>query len=381
MNIFFQHINLFLVFAIIIQALIFFIIFTRERKGHAVKILAIYEFTYFIAYIIVFLYYSKAYKAYISSYMFLHPLYALFSVLFYLFIKKLSRGKLLKTDWIHFIFPALIFIVNLFMVSVLNYQQKYSVLIDNQVLESHDIWQSVFLSLNTNLYPLLLIVQAFIYIALDIYEILKLKEFVKTEFSYEEGINLKWAVEVLAVFSSFFVISLFLKNETFNFAYLLFIAIIIGTNSVKYIQKYYNALIKGHEFRKESQEQIPKYAFSSLSHSEKKKLLKKVESYMTKNKKFQDPNIQLSEVAKDLNTNRQYISQVINEFTGENFYHFTNKYRIQEFIKLYQEGQYSNLSIEGLANKVGFKSKSSFYTAFKKEKGNTPKNVLKSFGS
>ncbi len=377
MNIFTQNINAFLIFAIIVQAVVFFIIFIRERRGHAIKILGVYELSYFIAYIIVFLYYIQAYKVYISAFILLHPLYALFSIFFYFFIKKLARGELLKTDWVHFIFPGLILITNLIIWGFLNYGEKFSVLVEDRILDQGNQWQSILFSLKTTVYPLLLSIQAFIYIALDIYEIVKLKQFIKAEFSYEEGINLKWAVEVLIIFSSFFILSLFFNNDTFNFAYLLLIAIIIGTNSTIYFQKYYDALIEGRKVSNYPQEEIPKYSFSSLSVSEKKKILKKVENYMTKNKKFQDPNLQLSEVAKELNTNRQYISQVINEFTGENFYHFANKYRIQEFIKLYREGQYSNLSIEGLANKVGFKSKSSFYSAFKKEKGTTPKNFLK----
>ncbi len=377
MNILLQNINLFLVFAIIFQAFIFTIIFIREKKRPAVKILGFYEFAYFITYIIVFLYHLKAYKIYIPTSAFLFPLYALLSVLFYLFIKRLTRSKLQKKQWIHFILPISLLVSNLVIMSVLDYQVSYSILIENKVLDKSDGWQSAFLYLNTTLYPLLVIIQAFFYVALNIYEIYGLKRKIKEEFSYEKGINLKWATEVLLVFTSFFVISLFIKSETFNFAYILFIAILIGTNSVNYVHKHYNALIESQKFLNNSQEKNSRYSYSSLSENEKKKLIKKVEDYMLNDKKFLDPNLRLSTMAQKLDTNRQYISQVINEYNGQNFYHFTNKFRIDEFIKMYKEGQLVNLSIEGMANKVGFKSKSSFYGAFKKVKGTTPKEFLK----
>ena len=69
----------------------------------------------------------------------------------------------------------------------------------------------------------------------------------------------------------------------------------------------------------------------------------------------------------------QMLSLLINERTGMHFYDFVNRYRVEEAKRLLRESILRDeLSILGIAYEVGFNSKSSFNTAFKKAAGITP---------
>jgi len=85
----------------------------------------------------------------------------------------------------------------------------------------------------------------------------------------------------------------------------------------------------------------------------------------------------IEELAKKLNTNRTYLSQIINENFSTNFNNFINKYRVKEAQRMLLEGNNKTFTIESIANSAGFHSKSSFNTAFKKLTGLTPSDFIR----
>jgi len=123
-----------------------------------------------------------------------------------------------------------------------------------------------------------------------------------------------------------------------------------------------------------------KYESSSLSENKKEKLFYHLQTLMENEKLFTDPNISTSIFATKLNTNKNYISQVINEFHKSNFNHFINEYRIKEARELLSNNNLNKYTIEAIGNMVGFKSKSSFYQAFKKFTGLTPSFYINNIG-
>ncbi len=65
--------------------------------------------------------------------------------------------------------------------------------------------------------------------------------------------------------------------------------------------------------------------------------------------------------------------QVIHEKWGENFNSFLNSYRIKEACRrLGDIDHYGQLTIEAIATGVGFRSRTSFVTSFKRITGLTP---------
>ncbi len=72
-----------------------------------------------------------------------------------------------------------------------------------------------------------------------------------------------------------------------------------------------------------------------------------------------------------------HISEVINLELGMNFYELTNHYRVLAAKQHLKEAKNNGLSMEQLAYQLGYKSKSTFYKAFKKAEGITPRQYQK----
>ena len=67
-----------------------------------------------------------------------------------------------------------------------------------------------------------------------------------------------------------------------------------------------------------------------------------------------------------------HLSQTINELLGQSFSDFVNSYRIEEAKRKLVDPACKHLSVLGIAEEVGFNSKSSFNSVFKKHTAMTP---------
>jgi YesN/AraC family two-component response regulator len=85
-----------------------------------------------------------------------------------------------------------------------------------------------------------------------------------------------------------------------------------------------------------------------------------------------DSEINLDKMSKLLNTNKLYLSRFINYEYKKNFNWFLNKFRVEEAQKLLISPDYEIYTLDAIAEKVGFNSRSSFYSVFKKITGVTP---------
>jgi len=93
---------------------------------------------------------------------------------------------------------------------------------------------------------------------------------------------------------------------------------------------------------------------------------------------FTNPKLNLSALSEALDLKEKELSRLINECGKVNFYQFINEYRIEKFKQLIESSNAHHFTLLGLATESGFSSKSTFYTAFKKSEGMTPKQYEKS---
>jgi AraC-like DNA-binding protein len=105
---------------------------------------------------------------------------------------------------------------------------------------------------------------------------------------------------------------------------------------------------------------------------EKSDVLEALKKLMESKKLYLNSKLTIDDLADQLNVNKRIISIIVNDEMDTNIYGFINDYRIREFKKIISEPDMAYLSMEGIAEKVGFTSKSSFNSSFKKATGKTP---------
>ena len=116
-----------------------------------------------------------------------------------------------------------------------------------------------------------------------------------------------------------------------------------------------------------------KYKSSHLSDADKQQLLARILEVMDNNDEIFSPDFSLERLAMLSGSKYKYVSQVINEHYQQNFNNFLNSYRIKEACKRMGDVEhYGNYTIEAISESVGFKSRSTFVTSFKRITGLTP---------
>ena len=124
---------------------------------------------------------------------------------------------------------------------------------------------------------------------------------------------------------------------------------------------------------------VAKYRSSVLDQTEKNNIYQRLQEYMHQDKPHLKEDLTIKDLGKQMDLSARILSQIINEKFGSNFYDFVNYNRILEAQKLLKNEQGRQFSITGIAYEVGFNSKSSFYSAFKKFTGNTPSEYQKQY--
>ena len=123
----------------------------------------------------------------------------------------------------------------------------------------------------------------------------------------------------------------------------------------------------------ESPDKNQKYTTSNLNEDQKGTLLEAINSIMENTQEYCESDFSLEKLAMLVNSNKSYISQIINETYHVNFNGFVNEYRIREArIRLTDIEQYGNYTIQTISESVGYKSSTTFINVFKKITGITP---------
>lgn len=102
----------------------------------------------------------------------------------------------------------------------------------------------------------------------------------------------------------------------------------------------------------------------------------KIIQFVVNEKGFEDPELSLTQVAKQLKTNPSIISKVVNQGFQLNFNDFINFFRIEAVKQKLNAGDQKTQTLLGIAFDCGFNSKATFNRAFKKVAGVSPKEWL-----
>ena len=99
---------------------------------------------------------------------------------------------------------------------------------------------------------------------------------------------------------------------------------------------------------------------------------------MEEEEPYLDSSLSMHELAGQLNMKVKDLSLLINHTLNQHFFDFINHYRISRAMELLRDPKNKQLTVLEVLYEVGFNSKSSFNTLFKKQTGLTPTQFRKS---
>ncbi|MBS1599635.1 MAG: AraC family transcriptional regulator [Bacteroidetes bacterium] len=232
----------------------------------------------------------------------------------------------------------------------------------------------------------LIFLQFFLYIAASFRLIRQYKKIASNEFSDQQRNNITWLSSTILFFTICMILAAFngftgltsLAKYYFLLLTILVSLIFIFINSIL-LRALRQPEIFSIIVEKETSSAAvgPKYAGSALNEEDKKRILEQLRVYMENKKPYMEPELTLEQLATQLAIRPKILSQVINESLQQNFFDFINRYRIEEAKKLLTKPADKKITVLEVLYEVGFNSKSSFNTIFKKHTGLTPSEFKK----
>lgn len=237
-------------------------------------------------------------------------------------------------------------------------------------------------------WTILIAISGIFYIVITNILLYKHKKRIVNQFSYQEKINLNWLRILFYGMLFTWIIIIFVRNDEWIFSMSTVFLIFIGYFGIKQVGIFTNQNIAVIEVEpavdivienviNNSGTEKKKYAKSGLSEDTAKQLHHQLKSVMKNERLFTHPELTLTDLANRLEIHPNYLSQVINDLEGVNFYDYINTLRIEEFIKLVSLPVNQKFTFLALAYDCGFNSKSAFNRFFKKTTDLSPTEYFK----
>jgi len=175
---------------------------------------------------------------------------------------------------------------------------------------------------------------------------------------------------MLSVFIGNLVIPAAFKLSIFTFfngpciSGALFFSLVLYVNLFLFVsRRKTNSLFLNHQ-------DIERYANRKIADDYASLLTEKLQKIILKEELFKNPDLKLNDLARKINVSSHQLSQLLNDNLNKSFATYINEYRINEACQLIANDNL--IKLEAIGYEVGFNSKSTFYTAFKKLRKTTP---------
>lgn len=198
-----------------------------------------------------------------------------------------------------------------------------------------------------------------------------------------ENLSYKWLSQMITVLliAHLFVVTKFLFgfSNDLNLQLLLnvIVSIIALLVSSYFVLKalYQPQLFRGIELREEPISVFVKKENKEVATEltpEIEAKIKTLKTFMTEEEPFLDADLTIQNLALQIGFPPKELSIVINHHLGKHFFDFINEYRIQKAKSILENTENKEVTVLEILYQVGFNSKSSFNTAFKKHCQITP---------
>lgn len=186
--------------------------------------------------------------------------------------------------------------------------------------------------------------------------------------------NLKWLKFVTYFYTTYSIIAVLLGilfvsiqkgslvMTTYNYSVLLLLI---------YIISFYGLHQQRLEMKTNNSPSPKYYQNSTLTDPIRATIRQKIYQHIERDRAYLQPTLSMDVLSQAIGFPKYQITEVLNRDIGKNFFQFVNYYRVEAVKKMLLKEQLK-YSIEAIGYECGFSSKSSFYTIFKKQTGETP---------
>jgi AraC-like DNA-binding protein len=294
-----------------------------------------------------------------------------FGPLLYLYTRSVLEKKS-GFSWVHFV-PFVVFFLGTETYYVLTPRATQELLLQNAL--AHRFHWSISLASS------IIFLQFSLYIAFSLDLIARHKKAAAQHFSNPGQTSLSWLYTMLVFFMFLMVgttLNGLLAGTPLANHYLLTFSVIILAMLIFINRVLLKALHTPYFFAFEEGEEGGGIA-SPVSEAallpenkESAAMAQRLRLFMQNEKPWLDPDLSLEQLASGIGQKPKMLSVVINETLGQNFFDFINHYRIDEAKRLLTNPVDKKITVSEVLYAVGFNSKSSFNTLFKKYTGLTP---------
>ncbi len=306
-----------------------------------------------------------------------------FAPLFYLYIRSSLNPETRRKEWVHFI-PLFLWTFYMVFQFIQPDEMKYNSFVQTK----HPDWDYLTVETAVSDDPLgirvfvnqLMLIQLVTYISLAIITLLRKFREAKQPLFRTGNLQLRVlrnsAIHILILLTIMVITKVYfgMRSDVGGYLVASYVSFMIYSTS-------YQILNRSDFFdRPGSFLSFPevKYRKSSLSEQDKEMIIKKIKHEMEANSFFTNNLASLSGLARQIGESSHHVSQVINEKMNMNFFEMLAFYRVEHAKKLIRNDRDGKITVEELAELVGYNSKSSFNSAFRKYTSKTPSEFRKS---
>lgn len=216
-----------------------------------------------------------------------------------------------------------------------------------------------------NLMWLIMLYPVWIFLMLC-WHVRKYRRWCEDNFSSMEMIDVQWVVRYLIILallgiSYYFIVFWYVPNRMFTQQWMLFLILAYGTEQI---------LFRKDPWAEMELEEQPTQDYDPDWRTQ-------LEQWMAEVKPYRNVDFRLDDLRQILPLNRTYLSQLINNAYGCNFFNWVNQYRLEEAKKLMID--HPEMKLTDVATYCGFSSLAVFSRAFTRYTGLSPRDWIRSF--
>ena len=350
-----------------VALLIEFLLISKKNKSESDSILTIWMFVILVHLFLFFLYFTRDVYRFPFLLGLEAPLPLLHGVFLFLYASYITE-QLPEKRWsflFHFI-PAIAMYLYLIEFFILPADQK--ILIYQNQGAGHETFNSV--------KHYAITCSGIFYVIWTVLLLRSHRKHMRDQFSDLQNVSLQWLQFLTIGMGAIWFLLIVFKNDALVFGGIVLFVFLIGFFGVRQAD-----IFTHNETVEEETEQKKKYPKSGLTAESSQKLHRSLLDLMAKEAPYRKSELTIGDLSSTLGVHPNYLSQIINENEGKNFYDFVNTYRLEEFKRFIANPKNQQHTLLSLAFDCGFNSKSSFNRYFKKATGKTPSEYFSSITS